>query len=52
MKHKVRGGAFRLVGLILGIIGAAVSITSIVFSAIGMHQAHLCKKCDKGAKFR
>ena len=28
MKQKVRGHAFRLVGLILGIIGATVSITS------------------------
>lgn len=35
MKQKVRGHAFRLVGLILGIIGATVSITSIVFAALG-----------------
>lgn len=43
MKQKVRGHAFRLVGLILGIIGATVSITSIVFAALGLHQARLCK---------
>ena len=52
MKNKVRGGAFRLTGLILGIIGATVSITAIVFSAVGLHQSHLCKKCDKGAAFK
>lgn len=33
MKH---GGAFRLTGLILGIISAAVSVTAIVFSAVGL----------------
>ena len=52
MKNKVRGGAFRLTGLILGIIGATVSITAIVFSAVGLHQSHLCKKCEKGAAFK
>ena len=51
MKQKVRGHAFRLVGLILGIIGATVSITSIVFAALGLHQARLCKHCEKGEKF-
>ena len=52
MKNKVRGGAFRLTGLILGIIGATVSITSIVFAALGLHQARLCKHCEKGENFR
>ena len=52
MKQKVRGHAFRLVGLILGIIGATVSITSIVFAALGLHQARLCKRCEKGENFR
>ena len=51
MKQKVRGHAFRLVGLILGIIGATVSITSIVFAALGLHQARLCKHCEKRGKF-
>ena len=52
MKQKVRGHAFRLVGLIMGIIGATVSITSIVFAALGLHQARLCKHCEKGENFR
>ena len=52
MKTKVRGHVFRLVGLILGIIGATVSITGIVFSALGLHQARLCKHCNKGENFR
>ena len=49
---KEASHAFRLVGLILGIIGATVSITSIVFAALGLHQARLCKHCDKGENFR
>lgn len=52
VKQKIRGHAFRLVGLILGIIGATISITSIVFAAIGLHQARLCKHCEKGENFR
>lgn len=52
MKSKIRGRAFRLVGLILGIIAAVVSVTSIVFSAIGMRQAYLCRSCKKGVEFR
>lgn len=52
MKTKVRGGAFRLVGLILGIIGTTVGTTAIIFSAIGMHQSHLCKNCERGAAFK
>jgi transglycosylase-associated protein len=52
MTNKIRGGAFRLTGLILGIVGATVSLTAIVFSAIGLHQAHLCKTCKKGEEFK
>ena len=52
MTNKIRGGAFRLTGLILGIVGATVSLTAIVFSTIGLHQAHLCKTCKKGEEFR
>ena len=52
MKKKIRGRGFRVVGLVLGIVGATVSVTSIVFSALGMHQAHLCKHCAKGGNFR
>ena len=50
MTNKIRGGAFRLTGLILGI--ATVSLTAIVFSTIGLHQAHLCKTCKKGEEFK
>lgn len=38
LRH-VKGFAFRLTGLILGIIGVTVSATAIVFSAIGFAQA-------------
>ncbi len=31
-----KGGAFRLTGLILGIVGTMVSVTAIVFSAVGL----------------
>lgn len=31
-----KGGAFRLVGMILGIVGTVTSITAIVFSGMGM----------------
>lgn len=31
-----RGGAFRLVGMILGIVGTVVSVTALVFSIVGM----------------
>ena len=38
MKNKVRGSAFRLTGV-------TVSVTSIVFSTVGLHRARLCKHC-------
>ena len=31
-----RGGAFRLVGMILGIVGTVVSVTALAFSIVGM----------------
>ena len=31
-----RGGAFRLVGMILGIVGTVISVTALVFSIVGM----------------
>ncbi len=37
---------------VFSIIGATVSITSIVFAALGLHQARLCKHCEKGENFR
>ncbi len=52
MKNRVHGRGFRLAGLVLGIVAAALATTSIVFSAIGMHQARLCKNCHKGAEFQ
>ena len=52
MTNKIRGGAFRLTGLILGIVGATVSLTAIVFSPTGLHQAPLCKPCKKGEEFK
>ena len=52
MKKKVRGHGFVWSGLILGIVGATISITAVVFSALGLHQAHLCKHCAKGENFR
>lgn len=33
MRH---GGAFRLTGLILGIVSAVVSVTAVVFSVVGL----------------
>ena len=52
MKNNVRGGGFRLTGLILGIIATVCGVTSIIFAAIGLHQAHLRKHCKKGAEYR
>ena len=52
MTNKIRGGAYRLTGLILGIVGATVSQAAIVFSTLGLHQAHLCKTCKKGEEFK
>mgnify|MGYP007125824281 CR=1 FL=1 len=51
MKNKIKGGALRLTGLILGIIATTIGVTAIIFSAIGLHQSHLCKSCKKGADF-
>ncbi len=31
-----RGGAFRIAGMVLGIVGSVISITAIVFSAVGL----------------
>ncbi len=46
----MRGFAFRLTGLILGIVGAVVSVTAIVFSAVGLHRSRQCKTCMLGGK--
>ena len=42
---KVRGFGFRLTGLILGIIATTVGVAAIIFSAVGLHRARLCKHC-------
>lgn len=31
-----RGGAFRLVGFILGVVGTVLSVSALVFSLVGM----------------
>lgn len=36
LAHMRRGGAFRIVGLVLGIVGTVISVTALVFSIVGM----------------
>ena len=45
MGRRNPGFAFRLTGLILGIVGAVTATVAIVFAGIGMHKAHQCKHC-------
>ena len=52
MKNKLCGSGFRVTGLILGVVATVCGVTAVVFSAIGLHQAHLCKRCKKGAEYR
>ena len=44
MVHKLKGFGFLVSGLVLGIIGAVVSITAIVLSAVGMGKVHSARK--------
>lgn len=44
--------AFRLTGLILGIVGLSLSVTAIVFSAVGMVKARQCKQCKLGGQIK
>lgn len=44
MLQRVKGFAFLISGLVLGIIGAVVSITAIVLSAVGMAKSHRARK--------
>ena len=44
MTNKIRGGAFRLTGLILGIVGATVSLTAIVFFRPSACTRHTCAR--------
>lgn len=50
--RQVKGFAFRLTGLILGIVGLSVSVTAIVFAAIGLHKAAVCKHCSAKDEFK
>ena len=50
--RNIRGMAFRVAGLILGIVGVLVSVNAIVFSAIGMHRARQCKHCKMEGTFQ
>ena len=44
----MRGSAFRLAGLILGIVASVAAVLAIVFSAVGLSKARQCKKCKLG----
>ncbi len=39
LSREIKGFAFRLTGIILGAVGLTVMVTSIVFTAIGLHKA-------------
>ena len=49
---KVRGFAFRLTGLILGIIATTVGVAAIIFSELGLHRSRLCKHCKMEGTFQ
>lgn len=44
MLQKIKGFAFLVSGLVLGIIGTVVSITAIVLSAVGMGKFQRARK--------
>ena len=44
MKRGLKGFAFLVSGLVLGIIGAAASTVAIVLSAVGMAKVHRATK--------
>jgi len=44
MRRGLKGFAFLVSGLVLGIIGALVSITAIALSAVGMGKVHRANK--------
>lgn len=39
----MKGSAFRLAGLILGIVASVAAVVAIVLSAVGMSKARQCK---------
>lgn len=44
----MKGSAFRLTGLILGIVASVAAVVAIVLSAVGMSKARQCKQCKLG----
>ncbi len=44
MLRRIKGFAFLVSGLVLGIIGTVVSVTAIVLSAVGMGQTHRARR--------
>ena len=44
----MKGSAFRLAGLILGIVASVAAVVAIVLSAVGMSKARQCKHCKLG----
>lgn len=44
----MKGSAFRLAGLILGIVASVAAVVAIVLSAVGMSKARQCKQCKLG----
>lgn len=44
MRHGLKGFAFLVSGLVLGIIGTTVSVTAIVLSAVGIGRARAALK--------
>lgn len=44
----MKGSAFRLAGLVLGIVAATVAVVGIVLSAVGMSKARQCRQCKFG----
>ena len=51
MKRGLKGFAFLVSGLVLGIIGATVSATAIALSAVGMAKVHRATK-NSAADFK
>ncbi|HJA24593.1 MAG TPA: hypothetical protein H9795_00845 [Candidatus Fournierella merdigallinarum] len=44
----MKGSAFRLAGLVLGIAATVAGVLAIVFAAVGMSKARQCKHCKLG----
>ena len=48
----MKGSAFRVAGLVLGIVAAAAAVVAIALSAVGMSKARQCKQCKLGGKVK